>query len=151
MWNLDYVVENLPIIICILAVAGIALGISQIVKGRIEKHKNYILNGITVMLLCAFQFACGIYLPANTVEKSGVTKTITAKATVEKAVNADGKYLTYISYDDKCLITLDDEGYYYMLNNHEGEDLELKYMVDIMEDGSFDNCKLDSIEIMSQS
>ena len=150
MWNLDYVVENLPIIICILAVAGIALGIFQIVKGRIEKHKNYILNGIAVMLLCAFQFACSLCLPANTVEKSGVVKTFTAKATVEKAVNADGKYLTYISYNDK-LVTLDDEGYFYMLNNHEGEDIELKYIVDIMEDGSFDNCKLNSIEIISQS
>lgn len=151
MWNLDHVVENLPIIICILAVAGIVLGISQIVKGRIEKHRNYILNGITITLLCAFQFACAVYLPTNTVEKSGVSKTITAEATVEKAVNADGKYLTYISYDDKYLITLDDEGYYYMLNNHVGEEIELKYIADVMENGSYDNCTLDSIEIMSQS
>ena len=130
MWILKFIEENLPIYICLLAAMGILLGVSLIVKGKFQKQRDKMLDGIGVIVLCVLH--------------------ITAEATVEKTVNTDGKHFTYISYDDKYLITLDDEGYYYMLNNHIGEDIELKYKADVMEDGSFDNCKLDSIEIKSQ-
>ena len=150
MWILKFIEENLPIYICLLAAMGILLGVSLIVKGKFQKQRDKMLDGIGVIVLCVLQFVCGLFLPTHTVEKTGVVKNITAEATVEKIVNTDGKHFTYISYDDKYLITLDDEGYYYMLNNHIGEDIELKYKADVMEDGSFDNCKLDSIEIKSQ-
>lgn len=150
MWILKFIEENLPIYICLLAAMGILLGVSLIVKGKLKKQRDYKIDGITVIALCVLQFVCGLFLPTHTAEKTGVVKTLSAEATVEKTVKADGKHLTYISYKDK-LITLDDKGYYYMLNNHAGEEIELKYIADIMEDGSLDNCRLDSIDIMSQS
>lgn len=148
---INFITNNLPIYIGVLGALGVLLGISRIVKGNRKRERDYMIDGILVICMSLVCLGCGIKFSSETTKETGVVKSFTTTATVEKTAKIDGKHFTYISYGNKSLITLDDEGYYYMLNNHKGEDIELTYKADVMEDGSLDNCRLDNIEIKSQS
>ena len=58
MWILKFIEENLPIYICLLAAMGILLGVSLIVKGKFQKQRDKMLDGIGKFLcyqVCSYQ------------------------------------------------------------------------------------------------